>query len=225
MFDARVDQLVYDFNCRPLGYVHTSWLDPAEARFFERLRGSADAQARAAANGALMQRLGLGSSSSDFDFDFAEPAKRLLLLDPAALQRFVFWLGLVGLAHELRTWVERERREVLAQAMGEEHLDFYLRHLLRWPVVQRLAWPTAALRACDATALRGVAERSGTTLLLAAAGAAQMPAVRRGRLKLPRPAGRAHRRAPMTPERAQRIVGFALGCVLREKEPAWHWLF
>jgi YOP proteins translocation protein K (YscK) len=225
MFETRIDQLVYDFNCRPLTYVDASWLAPEAAATIDRLRDSPDPQARSLANDWLMQHFALARDSADFDFEFAEPAKRLLLLDPRALCELALWVGVAGFAHELRKWVTREQRLLLKRALGEQDQRFFMQHVLRWPVLRQLALPEARLLDSEAAALRQRAEQSGAALLLSAIGSPDEPAVRRATLKLPKNWQAWTRGADVTSESSQQVVAFVLGCVLRERSTEWHWLF
>lgn len=222
MFDARMDQLVYDFNCRPLSYVHESWLDESDRGVLARLRHSDDAQARNHLNLWLLRRFGL---AGEHEFDFSARARRLLLLEPAVFEALARWVGLAGLAHVLRHWVDRERRGTLRAALGDEGFEFFLRQLLPWPAVTRIARADKLLEGAAAERLVDVAERLGATMLLSACGGADGAVARRAALKLRRCAVRARRGSAMAPARAERVVSFAVECVLRHREPTWQWLF
>jgi hypothetical protein len=223
MFEARVDQLAYDFNCRPLGYVHESWIvDDLARRAVAGLRASPDAQARSLANRWLLARFGLDAAH---DFDFTDGAKRLLLIDAQSLRELSLWLGLLGVIHVVRRWVDRERRNVLQQALGVAGHAFLLERVLRWSPVLRLSVSDGALRLRDAAQLQALACRLGAAQLLSACGTLDHPAVRRAQLKLPRTIAAMRLRAPMRPERAQSVTTFAVDCVVRHRMPAWHWLF
>jgi YOP proteins translocation protein K (YscK)/Bacterial type III secretion protein (HrpB4) len=222
MFEARVDQLTYEFNCRPLDYVDASWLAAAPGAAIERLRRSHDMQARGAANQWLAQHLGL---SAAFDFDFTHPAKRLLLLPPKALGELVLWTGVWSLSHVLRGWVCREKRAALREALGDEGVQFYLQQVLRWPGSVRLPLQNRNLVSMSPKDLRFTLHRMGAVLLLAGASLRDQGAWRRGALKLPRPVAQLRRPFRLSDDGAQRVAEFAVGCVVRQKEPAWHWLF
>jgi YOP proteins translocation protein K (YscK) len=222
MFEARVDQLTYEFNCRPLDYVDVSWLDVASGAAVERLRCSPDAQARGVANHWLAQRLKLGAV---FDFDFTQPARRLLLLPPKVLGELVFWTGVWSMSHVLRGWVCRERRAVLRQALGDEAAQFHVEHVLRWPAGVRLPMQREALLATPAADLRAALQRVGCVLLLASASSGDHGAWLRAALKLPRTTAHLRRPLRVCDDSARRVAEFAVGCVIRRREPAWHWLF
>jgi type III secretion protein K len=220
VFDARVDQLVYDFNCRPLAYAHASWLQAgAERAALERVSTSSDPSARAWANLWLLRRFGLLGRS---DFDFAEPGKRLLLLDGAALRDLALWLGLSALLGSLRTWVRRADQLRLRQALGVERHDWFTEHLLPWPAVAR--WP---LRPQDSepTQITALAERLGTRLLLCGADAPGGAAVQRARLKLPSGLCAPERKGPISAERREAVLTLCITKLIRERHPTWHWLF
>ncbi len=223
MFKAPVDQLVYDFNCRPLDYVDASWLDDHERATFERLARSTDEQARALASAWLLRRFALDDAC---DFDFAQPARRLLLLDPATLRDLSLFLGLSALGRWLRTWVERARQLQLREAVGPSAFEWYVSHVLPRPPAAR--WNLAREQADKL--LRGpqllhVTARIGSHLLLLGADTPGGPAMRRAQLKLPRAAAEIRRGSPLSDARREAIAEFCIGCVIRERHPAWHWLF
>lgn len=222
MLDARIDQLVYDFNCRPAGYVHETWLDVPERGVLARLRDADDAQTRARLNFWLLRRFAL---ADQHEFDFSAPSRRLLLLEPPLLQALARWLGLAGMAHVLRQWVDRERRATLRAALGDDGFEFFLRKVLPWPAVARVAHADKLLAGVEAQRLLDVAERLGATMLLSLGGPAQGPVARRAALKLGRAVVRARGGGTLSAQRAERVVSFSLECVLRHREPTWHWLF
>lgn len=222
MFEAKVDQLIYEFNCRPLGYVDESWVAPAYRPLLLRLRDSRDVQARASANTWLAGEFQLGHA---VDFDFASPAKRLLLLEPRVLDDLALWVGLSGLSDQLRKWVDKPRRQALAQALGEAGHAFFLQHVLRWPPALRLAMPVPEPARWVPGQALDLPRRLGAAVLLSGCGEPGDAAVLRGRLKLARPFGDIRRRMRLGEARMQRVLAFCIGCVIREREPAWHWLF
>jgi YOP proteins translocation protein K (YscK) len=226
MFAASVDQRVFDFNCRPLDYIDPSWLDAHERPVVQRLAASDDAQARSLASGWLLDRFDLAHSH---DFDFTYPAKRLLLLDAAALRDISLLLGLAALSHWLRTWVTRAEQQRLQGALGEPLFEFYMSHVLRWPPVARLVLSgerrRALLEGGTGTAPLQASARLGATLLLLSCDAPGNPSLRRGQLKFSRELGRVERTRPLPEARQQAVVEFCVACVIRERHPSWHWLF
>lgn len=222
MFKARVDQLVYDFNCRPLDYIDTSWLDDHERAPIERLTRSTDPQARAQASAWLLRRFALDDES---DFDFAQPARRVMLLDPATLRDLALFLGLSALGRWLRTWVERAQQLHLRETVGESAFDWYVAHVLpRAPVARWSMEREQAERLLRSPQLLHVAARVGSQLLLGA-DTPGGPAMRRAQLKLPRATAELRRDKPLSDARREAIAEFCIGCVIRERHPQWHWLF
>lgn len=221
MFAARVDQLVFDFNCRPLDYVHPSWIDAAHSATLERLSASRDTAARVHANDWLLRRFSLRGSG---DFDFTTSAKRLLLLDGPALADVALWLGLSALVASLRTWVGRARQLELRDALGAERFEWFVGALLHTPPVARWPLPAQSHRSpcADVVAL---ASGLGTRLLLLAADRPGSPSMRRAQLKLPRGTAAFERERGLSPRRAEAVVGFAVSTVIRQRHAAWHWLF
>lgn len=223
MFKAHVDQLVYDFNCRPLDYVDTSWLDDHERAPIERLVMSGDPQARAQASAWLLRRFALDDTC---DFDFAQPAKRLLLLDGETLRDLSLFLGLSALGRWLRTWVERTQQLRLRDAVGTSAFEWYVAHVLpRAPIARWRLEREQAERLLRGPQLLQAAARAGAQLLLLGADAPGAPAMRRAQLKLPRAVAEVRRDKPLPDERREAVAEFCIGCVIRERHPAWHWLF
>jgi hypothetical protein len=223
MFKAQVDQLVYDFNCQPIGYVDVSWLDDSERAPIARLAASADPQARALASCWLLERFGLHGA---YDFEFTLPSKRLLLLDAAALSELSLFLGLSALGHRLRTWVLGSQQVHLRDAVGENAFAFYVDRVLPHPPVARwLLGREQAMRQLEGPVLLQSVMRIGALLLLMGADAPGTPALRRAQLKLPRPAADVNRVKPMSPQRQRAVLEFCVGCVIRERYTSWHWLF
>lgn len=223
MFAARVDALVFAFNCEPLAYVDRSWLRDGEADALARMRASGDRQARALASHWLLQHFEL-AGSQDFDFSFAH--KRLLLLDAGALNELALFLGLSSLGHLLRTCVLKAQQLALRRCLGEERFDFYAAQVLAWPPVARLVLGKARMERLlnDPQALCRSATRFGAGLLLACDrpdGAAR----RRARLKYARPLAERSRQRALGEPRRQAVTEFSVGCVIRHRFPQWHWLF
>jgi hypothetical protein len=227
MFEARIDQLVFDFNCRPSSYVDANWIDAARRPLLSRLAGSGDTQARAEADRWILQHMGLAGTH---DFDFSPPGKRLLLLDAAALKDVARLLGLVSLMHMLRGWITRAQRQHLTDALGEDTARFVFSHLLRWPrVAHRVLDGTQRSRCAKPTSATvewvDDADCFGTELLLLSCDEPNAGAARRARLKLPPAATGQTRLRPLPPARRQAVLEFAIGCAVRERHPSWHWLF
>jgi hypothetical protein len=227
MFEARIDQLVFDFNCRPSAYVHGGWIDETYRPLIERLACSGDAQARALADRWLLQHLDLAGAH---DFDFTLPGKRLLLLDAAVLADIARLLGLASLMHMLRGWITRRQRARLAEALGEDTARFVFTHLLRWQrVAHRVLDLSQRVRyehdRCNDTHWLADAERFGARLLLLACDAPHGSAVRRARFKLPPDTAGPIRQRALSPARRHAVLEFAIGCAVKERHPAWHWLF
>lgn len=222
MFEARIDQMVFDFNCRPLQYVDASWLPGDAQAALQRLRASNDSQALALANHWLGGQLSL---ESVVDFEFGDRAKRLVLLDPVTLRNVSLLVGMWGVSHVLRTWVLREQRAVLAAAVGHDLNDFYIRQALRWPDSVRVSACEALLGSAAAALLRLHLLRIGAGLLFSSIGEPGQPALRRAALKLPAGAFALPRRLRLRERQHQRVIEFAIGCVVQNRETAWHWLF
>jgi YOP proteins translocation protein K (YscK)/Bacterial type III secretion protein (HrpB4)/Bacterial type III secretion apparatus protein (OrgA_MxiK) len=223
MFKARVDQLVFDFNCQLVDYVDPSWLGKAERPLLQRLGESSDPQARAWASQWLLAHFGLGHS---IDFDFTQPSKRLLLLDGATLRDLALLVGLSSLTHLLRTWVTRERLLRLRDALGVPLFEFYLAHVLTAkPVGRLLVAGEPAAAQLQGPQLLQHATRFGTALLLLACDAPASAALRRAQLKFEYAAGAATRARALPTQRQRAIVDFSVGCVIRLRHPSWHWLF
>jgi hypothetical protein len=248
VFAADIDQCVYDFNCRPLGYVDPSWLEVHTRPVMARLRASGDAQARALASGWLLRHLvfaedklaGPGSATTQggvqdgthndatrhFDFDFSGAAKRVLLLDAPALNDVALLLGLSSLAHGLRKCVLRSQQLQLRDLLGEPLFVFFTEHVLTREPVARLVLDAQrrALLLSDASLLHTCA-RFGATLLLLSCAAPGSPSHERARLKFTRVIGDVQRSRPLPELRRDAVVAFSIDCVIRERHPAWHWLF
>ena len=238
MFSAPVDQLVYDFNCRPLGYVDPSWLEERERPVLARLSQSADAQARALASSWLLQRLRWPEDEAEatvgeercasrhFDFNFTEAAKRILLLDAPALNDVALLLGLSSLAHRLRKCVLRSQQLQLRDLLGEPLFEFFTDHVLPREPVARLVLDSqrAACLLSDAS-LSSTCSRFGATLLLLSCDTPGSPSIARARRKFPRAIGDVQRTRPLPEPRRDAVVEFSIECVIRERHPAWHWLF
>jgi hypothetical protein len=227
MFEARIDQLVYDFNCRPSAYVHGGWIGDAQRPVIERMARSGDAQARAQADHWLSRHLGLAGVH---DFEFSHPGKRLLLLDAPALADIARLLGLTCLMHMLRGWITRTQRNRLAEALGDGTARFVFEQLLHWPQVAHRVLDQGARRACERgnpgdTHWLVDAECFGARLLLLACDEPQGSAARRARFKLPPNWAIPERQRPLAPGRQRAVLEFAIGCAVKERHPAWHWLF
>jgi hypothetical protein len=222
MFDSRIDQLVFDFNCRPLGYVDPSWLEPQERVAATLLSGSESAQAVGLINERLLGRLGLADAPA---FDFMQVGKRLMLVDASVFQTAAFWLGIDAISHLLRQWIDPPRRLVLRDALSNDGMVFFSRHILPHPQVARFSFASQLVADCSSQHLQALARRCGAALLLSACGSLGDVGVRRAALKLPRQAVRLNRCKPMSPLRAQRVIDFAVHRYIGHKEPSWHWLF
>ena len=248
VFAADIDQCVYDFNCRPLGYVDPSWLDERTRPVVARLGESGDAQAKALASSWLLRRfvlcadqptgpgfVGLQHDAQDgaqqdatrhFDFDFTEAAKRILLLDPPALNDVALLLGLSSLAHSLRKCVLRSQQLQLLDLLGEPLFVFFTEQVLAREPVARLVLDSqhrARLLADDS--LLHTSARFGATLLLLSCDAPGSVSHQRARLKFTRAIGDVQRSRPLPEPRRDAVVEFSIDCVIRGRHPAWHWLF
>jgi hypothetical protein len=238
VFAADIDQCVYDFNCRPLGYVDPSWLDERERPVVARLGDSGDAQARALASSWLLRRFVFANDEAadpvgaqedaprHFDFDFTAAAKRILLLDPPALNDVALLLGLSSLTHSLRKVVLRSQQLQLREVLGEPLFDFFTEQVLARDPVARLVLDSQrrARLLSDASLLQTCA-RFGATLLLLSCDAPGSPSLLRARLKFARAIGSVQRSRPLPEPRRDAVVEFSIDCVIRERHPAWHWLF
>jgi type III secretion protein K len=221
VFRAKVDQLVYDFNCRPVDYVDPGWLAEPERAPIERLNHSADAQARACASKWLLQRFGLIDA---YDFEFTLPEKRLLLLDAGTLRDLALFVGLAALTPLLRTWITGARLLQLRRALGQSAFEFHLDHVLPHPAIARYRLvPERAEGLLDAGELPRLTTRLGALLLLLSADAPGSPALRRGLLKLPN--GVPQRARALPAKRREAVTGFCINTVIRIRHPQWHWLF
>jgi YOP proteins translocation protein K (YscK) len=248
VFAADIDQCVYDFNCRPLGYVDPSWLDERTRPVVARLGDSGDAQARALASSWLLRRLvfcedkpagsgrvGAQDGAQDraqqdarphFDFDFTEAAKRILLLDPPALNDVALLLGLSSLAHSLRKCVLRSQQLQLRELLGEPLFVFFTEQVLaREPVARLVLDAQRRARLLSDDSLLPTCARFGATLLLLSCDAPGSPSLERARLKFARAIGSVQRSRPLPEPRRDAVVEFSIDCVIRERHPAWHWLF
>jgi hypothetical protein len=225
VFKARVDQLVFDFNCRPLDYVDARWIEEPHGSSVALVSASTDAQARGLADRWLLQHFALDNA---FDFDFSQPAKRVLLLDAPTLRDIARLLGLATVMHVVRALVTREQLGRLRSAVGDDVFCFAREHMLAWPMVAHCvlgATQRASLSQGGDDLWSGL-HRLGAHLLLAAGDTPQSAALRRAELKLP-PAWRVsgQRTRPLSNALRQRVADFAIGCVLRKRHPSWHWLF
>jgi YOP proteins translocation protein K (YscK) len=223
MFDAAIDQLVYDFNVAPLSYVDGTWIASRHRNSVLLLAESADPQARAAASAWLLDSLDLSSRS---DFDFSDAHKRLLLLEPMVLRDVALFVGLSSLTPMLRHWLDAAaQRHVLAE-LGESAYAFFCRQVLPLPAVATLGLsPEKTARLRQPSQLLRIASRCGASLLFACGGGLQTPAVQRARLKFARAVGGVQKCPDLSPEDVQRVGELAIGRVLRERHRAWHWLF
>jgi hypothetical protein len=237
VFAADIDQCVYDFNCRPLGYVDPSWLDGDARPVLARLGKSSDTQAKALASSWLLRQLvfsavhpasiaGTPDTTHHFDFDFSEATKRILLLDPPALNDVALMLGLSSLAHQLRRCVLRSQQLQLRDRLGEPLFAFFSEHVLpREPVARLVLDAQRRARLLSDASLLPTCASFGATLLLLSCSAPGGTAQRRARLKFPRAMGTVLRGRPLPEPRRDAVVAFAIDCVIRERHPAWHWLF
>ena len=238
VFAAEIDQCVYDFNCRPLGYVDPSWLDERARPVVARLGQSSDAQARALASSWLLRRFvffedkpanwfgAQEDATRRFDFDFTEAAKRILLLDPRALNDVALLLGLSSLAHSLRKCVLRSQQLQLRDLLGEPLFVFFTEQVLtREPVARLVLDAQRRARLLSDGSLLHTCARFGATLLLLSCAAPGSPSFERARLKFARALGDVQRTRPLPEPRRNAVVEFSIDCVIRERHPQWHWLF
>jgi YOP proteins translocation protein K (YscK) len=238
VFAAHIDQCVYDFNCRPLGYVDPSWLDERTRPVVARLGESGDAQARALASRWLLRQFvfsgdepaGPMAAQEDaarhFDFDFTEAGKRILLLDPPALNDVALLLGLSSLAHSLRKCVLRAQQLQLRELLGEPLFVFFTEQVLaREPVARLVLDAPRRARLLTDDSLLPTCARFGATLLLLSCDAPGSPSLERARLKFARAIGGVQRTRPLPEPRRDAVVEFSIDCVICERHPAWHWLF
>jgi YOP proteins translocation protein K (YscK) len=223
MFAARVDQLVFDFNCRPSSYIDPSWLPPEVHSAMQRLVDATDSQSRGQVDLWLLEHFDLSDKT---DFDFTHPASRLLLLDSAALRDMALLLGLSSLTHLLRTWVTRSRQLQIREAVGDDVFSFFNEHVLTWqPVSRPVVGKQVASKWAESGAWLQAARRFGTTLLLLSCGAVDHPSIKRAQLKFPKAHGELIRTKPLSPARQQAVLEFCIGCVVHHRHSPWHWLF
>jgi YOP proteins translocation protein K (YscK) len=225
LFNAAVDQLVFDFNCRPGSYIDPSWLDDETGRSLLPLTGSADAQARGLADVWLLDHFAI-ADGFDFDFDFTHPARRLLLLDGQTLRDVALMLGLSALSHLLRTWVTGASQRALQRALGDDAFGFFHQQVLtRRPVSRPVVGSALAQRWLHDASWPAVAERFGTRLLLLGCEPPGGALFRRAQLKLPRAHSEMSRARPLPDARRHAVLEFCIGCVVQHRHSTWHWLF
>jgi YOP proteins translocation protein K (YscK)/Bacterial type III secretion protein (HrpB4) len=223
MFDSRMDQLVYDFNVAPLDYVDASWLAASSRARVSGLAQSSDAGARGSASAWLLETLGLATHN---DFEFSDPYKRLLLLEPQVLRDVVLFIGLSALSPLLRHWIEAPAQRHLQSELGADAYRFFCRHVLALPAAAVLSLSREQQgRLRDASRLASVVSRHGVALLFACCGGLAEPAVRRARLKFHRAVAGMQSSPVMSAQDKQSIGELAIGCVIRQRHPSWHWLF
>lgn len=239
MFAADIDQCVYDFNCRPLGYVDPSWLEERTRPVVARLGNSGDAQARALASSWLLRQFVFSAdtpadavvgaqedAAQHFDFDFTDAGKRILLLDPPALNDVALLLGLSSLAHSLRKCVLRSQQLQLRDALGEPLFVFFTEQILaREPVARLVLDSQRRARLFSEGSLLHTCVRFGAALLLLSCDAPGSASTGRARLKFARAVGNVQRTRPVPEPRRDAVVEFSIDCAIRERHPQWHWLF
>lgn len=212
----QANDLVVAFNVNLVDYVHQSWL-PAEYRdAWEQVRRCTVENARHKASAWALQHFGLAGTHC---FDFAASRRRLLLLDPASLREVVFWLGLIVLRYQLRTWTDKTMATALYQELGEERAEFWRRRVLPWKHVPRLHSPQMQLGQVVPAAVC-----KGTEVLFGCYDEDELALTLRAKLKL------IHHTAPkhspiLVEERRNAVMDYAIGCIVQHRLLQWHWLF
>jgi hypothetical protein len=222
MFSAKIDQIVYDFNCAPLAYVDLSWLAPSCKQPVEFLRKTSDQQAKDAVNNWLLKQM---DAANRFDFNFDVPHKRILLLDPRVLRDLSLLIGLNAAHHVISRWVRLEERQILKSCLGHDIYSFYRREVLHWPAVARLPVSDVGLRRVPSEFLLSYLAKFGARLLLMSCDVAGSAAYARANWKLPKLFSSSRCYPALAQDRALRVADFCINCVVRTREPSWHWLF
>jgi hypothetical protein len=160
------------------------------------------------------------------DFDFEILHKRLLLLDSQVLREVALFLGLSLLTPLLRHWLDAEAQRYLRSEIGEGAYTFFCQQVLPLPAVARVRMSTErAQQIRKSPHLLRTASCYGASLLFASCGGLSVPAVKRARLKFPRAIADLRGCPSLSEESVQRVSELAIGCVVRERHVAWHWLF
>jgi type III secretion protein K len=217
MFDSAIDQLLYDFNVKPAGYVHESWLPANVAAEWPSLLGSRSNKTRDLLSLWVIEYFQL---VDNFDFDFSAVEKRVLLLDPLSLHKTAQLLGLAAVRYELKTRISRKDLSALKSALGEADYCFFREHILTWPNV--LNYPGFSF---DGSKLCDQATRIGVEILMSCMKSVAPQSVRRALLKVPQAHASDVDASALSEEQHQSVVNFCTNCVIRGKFPQWHWLF
>jgi YOP proteins translocation protein K (YscK) len=220
MFEAPVDQLVFDFNLRPDRYVQADWLDTALRVNLERLRNTPDPCTRRHLLTWLRQALDLPT-----EVDFAMP-KRVLLLDAAALIRLARLVGLAAITHELRTRIRGDAWQALQTALGEDDLEYFVAKMLPAKQSIRVKLSDEQTARLDApNELLSMSCRLGARLMLSSCDTPDSSSVRRARLKFPRALSGGRQTLQLSEARRAKIADYCVNTLVQERLPQWHWLF
>lgn len=220
MFARPIDQLIFDFNTRPAGYVHTSRLPDGLLPYWAGIQSAGQVVQDSVSAWLLRQWELMGK----YDFDFAAPEKRLLLLDGDLLQDIALFLGLSALRRHLRLWISAHQARAVQEQLGDEKVRF-----LYGPVFTWREFGEVAADGLQPAALREFSLNLGVRLLRTLYHDAAEPSVTRALLKFPSQAGvasvAAERELDAHSSRRNDILEFAIGCVVKQRGQRWHWLF
>jgi YOP proteins translocation protein K (YscK) len=223
LFETRVDQKIFDFNLFPIDYIDPSWLEASQVEIVARLASSSDSSARDLCSKWLLEQFGL---SSAYDFDFSSPLKRVLLLDKIALLDVSFCLGLSALFPTLKMWVSSASHKRLNKALSPSLYSFYCSSIANTEKVTGFDLSEEKIaRIRNAAYLKRTALYIGASYLFESCGGFVEPSVRRAGLKLLRPVNGLYRCNSLDQDQRHSVAQFAIGTVIRERHPSWHWLF
>lgn len=121
--DQALLPVIGEFNFLPGRYLHSSWLQALPyAALLDKLRRCPRSEARVSRY--LLDLFGLGDQ---YWFDFTEPLLRIALLKGVALDKLVFFAGLVCVSSHIQHAVLRAEVQQLRHSLGDEAYGFALK--------------------------------------------------------------------------------------------------